>query len=134
MKIIYLIGLVFLFTSFIGEKYHYYTKSVSFYMKEGDGEWEFNNKVEQEDFFVFNTDFSKLELTSDGGKSSMLLKFVEKDKYSIVWEATHPTGQTYIIILKEDKYEVRMVVSMGEGTMVMLVYHIEKAWITNIYK
>jgi len=106
--------------------------SVDVYLAKSEGaEWIFNNTIEQNDFFVFNSDYSKLEWKNPAGTLSFLLNQVKKDENSNIWKATDSKGIEHFVVLIESKNEIRIISDYPSGGKVKMVFNIQKFWVSN---
>ncbi len=114
------------------KQYNYSTTSVDIYLAEHEGgEWTYNNTIEQNDFFVFNTDFSKVDWKNPAGTLTFLLNQVKKDGNSTIWKAVDTTGKEHYIVLKESKNEIRIISDAPTGGKISMVFKIKKSWVSN---
>lgn len=127
MKI--LLSICMLLLSLQIKQYNYSSNTVEIYLSEKEGaNWEFNNSVEQNDFFVFNSDYSKLDWKNPGGNLSFMLTQVKKDKTSTIWKAIDSKGLEHFVVLKESSKEIRIISDFPKGGKISMVFKYTRYW------
>ena len=130
IKLISILLISIVHFSFTPKQYHYSTSKVEYYSKQNDSDkWIFNSSEQRNDFFIFNSDFSKMDWISPAGKGSFILWKEEKDGNDRFWHATDFKGVNCFIMLKEK--EIRIIHSMEfqefSGS-VTSIFIIDKSW------